>query len=90
LFLPGIRTLNGIYLLHWMTRSKLFTGFTNFGSGPFNNAASGNPSSGTAGHQHKPFTTQQHKMGYDDIIEGEFEERPDQDHQIGGKKGRKP
>jgi len=35
LFLPGIRTLAGVYLLQWMARSKRFTGFTNFGGGPF-------------------------------------------------------
>ena len=90
LFLPGIRTLAGIYLLQWMAKSKRFTGFTNFGSRPFGNAASGNPASGTAGHQHMPFTKQQHKMtDDDDIIEGEFEERLDHDHQISDKKGRK-
>ena len=91
LFMPGIRTLTGVYLLQWMARSKRFTGFTNFGGGPFGNAASGNPASGAAGYQHNPFTKQQHKTrGDDDIIEGEFEERPDRDHQIGNKKGRKP
>ena len=91
LFLPGIRTLAGVYLLQWMARSKHFTGFTNIGNGPFGNAASGNPASSTAGHQHNPFTKQQHKKREDDdIIEGEFEERPDQDHQIVDKKGRKP
>ena len=105
LFLPGIRTLAGIYFLQWMAKSKRFTGFTNFGSRPFGNAASGNAASGnsasdnsasdnsesgTAGHQHMPFTKQQHKMmDDDDIIEGEFEERPDHDHQIGDKKDRK-
>jgi UPF0716 protein FxsA len=91
LFLPGIRTLAGGYLLQRVARSKRFAGFANFGSGPFGKAASGNPASGTAGHQHNPFTKQQHKTrGGDDIIEGEFEERSDQDHQIGDKKGRKP
>ena len=90
LCLPGIRTLASIYLLQWMTKSKRFNGFTNFGSRPFGNAASGNPASGTASHQHMPYNKQQHKMmDDDDIIEGEFEERPDYDHQIGDKKGRK-
>ena len=90
LFLPGIRTLAGIYLLQWIAKSKRFTGFTNFGSKPSGNPASGNPASGTAGHQHTPFTKQQHKMtDDDDIIEGKFEERPDHDHQIGGNKDRK-
>ena len=85
LFLPVIRTLAGVYLLQWMVRSKGFNGFTNFSSGPF-----GNPASGTASRQHKPFTKQQYKMNDDDdIIEGEFEEQPDQDHQIGDKKDRK-
>ena len=91
LFLPGIRTFAGVYLLQWIARSKRFTGFTNFGGGPFDNAASGNPASGAAGHQHNPFAKQQHKTrDDDDIIEGEFEERPDRDHQIGDNKGRKP
>ena len=85
LYLPGIRALASIYLLQWLVKSKRFTGFTNFGSRPFGNAASG-----TTGHQHMPFTKQQHKMtDDDDIIEGEFEERPDHDHQISNKKGRK-
>ena len=90
LYLPGIRTLASIYLLQWLAKSKRFTGFTNFGSKPFGNAASGNAASGTPGHQHMPFTKQQHKMmDDDDIIEGDFEERSDHDHQIGDKKGRK-
>ena len=91
LFLPGIRTLAGVYLLQWMAKSKRFNGFNNIGSGPFGDAASGNPASDTAGHQHNPFAKQQHKKREDDdVIEGEFEERPDQDHRIGDKKGRKP
>ena len=91
LFLPGVRTLAGGFLLQWVARNKRFTGFANFSSGPFGNAASDNPASGNAGDQHNSFTRQQHKTrGEDDIIEGEFEERPYQDHQVGDKKGRKP
>ena len=91
LFLPGIRTLTGVYLLQYMAKSKRFTGFTNFGSGPFGNAASDNLASGTTGQQHRPFEKQQPKMrDDDDIIEGEFEEQPDLDHQISDKKVRKP
>jgi len=90
LFLPGIRTLAGVYLLQWIARSNRFNGFTNFGGAHFGNAASDNPASGSAGHQHNPSTKQQRKTRDDDIIEGEFEERPDQDHQIGDKKVRKP
>ena len=88
LFLPGIRTLSGVYLLQWIARGKRYT---RFGSRPFANAASGNQASGTAGHQRNPFTKQNYeKRDNDDIIEGEFEERPDQDNQVGDKKGRKP
>ena len=91
LFLPRIRTFAGVYLLQWMARSKRFTGFSNFRGGPFGSAASSNPASDAAGHQHNPFTKQQHKtMDDDDIIEGEFEERPDRDHHIGDNKGHKP
>jgi UPF0716 protein FxsA len=90
LFLPGIRTLAGVYLLQRMAKSKRFAGFSSFGSGSFGNAASGNPASGTAGHHHSPFTKQQHEiMDDDDIIEGEFKERPNQNQQIGDKKSRK-
>ena len=81
-----------LFFSNFFTRiySKRFTGFTHFGGGPFGNAASGNPASGAGGHQHNPFT-KQHDAAKDDddIIEGEFEERPDQDHQIGNKKNRK-
>ena len=91
LFLPGIRTFAGVYLLQWMARSKRFTGFSNFRGGPFGSAASSNPASDAAGQRHNPFTEQQHKtMDDDDIIEGEFEERPDRDHHIGDNKGHKP
>ncbi|MDA9874104.1 FxsA family protein [Alphaproteobacteria bacterium] len=90
LFIPGIRTLAGVYLLQWMARNKRFTGFTNFGGASFGKGASSNPASGAAGHHHNPFTKRQYKTTDDDIIEGEFEERPDQDHKIGDKKGRKP
>ncbi len=91
LLIPGIRTLAGVYLLQWMARSKRFTSFTNFGGASFGNAASGNPASGAAGHQHNPFAKQQHKTRDGaDIIAGEFEERPDRDHQIGDNEGRKP
>jgi UPF0716 protein FxsA len=83
LFLPGIRKLVGAYLLQWMARNKRFT---NFGIGPL-----GNQPSDIDGHQRNPFTKQQYKTRDDgDIIEGEFEERPDQDNQISDKKGRKP
>ena len=91
LFLPGIRALAGVYLLQWMAKSKRFTGFTKSSNGPFGNAASGNPASGAAGHQQYHFAKRQHKTTEnDDIIEGKFEEQPDQDQQIGDKKGCKP
>ena len=91
LFMPGIRTLTGVCLLQWMAKNKRFTSFTNFGGASFGNAGLGNPASGAAGYQHNPINKQQHKTrGDDDIIEGEFEERPDRDHQIGDKNGRKP
>jgi UPF0716 protein FxsA len=91
LFLPGIRAFAGGYLLQWVARSKRFTSFANFDNEPFGNAASGSPASGTAGHQRNPFTKQQHETREEgDIIEGEFKERPDQEHQIGDKKDRKP
>jgi UPF0716 protein FxsA len=86
LFLPRVRTLSGVYLLQWMAKNKHFTSFTNFGGAPYGNAASG-----AAGHQHNPFTKRQHKTrDDDDVIEGEFKEQPDQNHQIGNKKDCKP
>ncbi len=59
LFVPGIRTIAGIYLLQWLGRSQRFTSYVHVDSG----------FSGT--------TPRQSRRGDDDdIIEGEFEERP--------------
>ena len=77
LFVPGIRTLAGVYLLQWIASSKRFTGFTSFRGGSF----------GGTGAQHDPFAQhRRHAKADDDIIEGEFEERPDHDHQLGANK----
>ena len=86
LFLPVIRTLAGVYLLQLIARGQRDTSFTNFYNTPF-----GNATSDAAGQRHNPFTKPQHKTSDDDdIIEGEFEERPDQEHQISGKKNQNP
>ena len=83
LFIPGFRTLAGMYLLQWIAKKPHFSSFVNFG---------GNTSTPKKGNHH-PFgfgEQPHHQNDFDDVIEGEFEERPDQDHQIGDKKGRKP
>ncbi len=37
LFIPGVRTIAGIYILNWVTQSQRFTSYVNFGS-RFDNA----------------------------------------------------
>lgn len=87
LFLPGIRTLAGVYLLQWLASSQRFRGFTNVGGG-FGNTRSTHGGSGDG--QHGSFAKQRRYTNPDDdIIEGEFEEKPGDDHQLGNKNGKR-
>ena len=70
LFIPGLRTIAGMYLLQWVARKPSFSGFVNF-SGSASTQRNGN---------HHPFGFSEqsnHQNDFDDAIEGEFEERPE-------------
>ena len=79
LFIPGFRTIVGMYLLQWIAKKPGFTGFVNFGGSPFTREN---------GIQ-DPFRFSEqshHQNDFDDVIEGEFEERPDAKFNIKQKK----
>ncbi|MBL6595822.1 MAG: FxsA family protein [Candidatus Puniceispirillum sp.] len=93
LFLPGFRTLAGVYLLQWLTSSQRFRGFTNvggsFGGGNFSRNSSTH--SDMDNTQPNPFAKhRRYTNSNDDIIEGEFEEKPGNGDQIGNKNGKRP
>ena len=59
-----------MYLLQWLARKPSFSGFVNFGGSTFTR---GNADQGPFG-----FSKQYHHQNdFDDVIEGEFTERPD-------------
>ena len=70
LFIPGFRTIAGMYMLQWVAKKPRFTSFVNFGENAFTRENS----------NQSPFRSREqshHHNDFDDIIEGEFEERPD-------------
>ena len=79
LFIPGFRTTAGIYLLKWLAKKPGLTGFANFGGSAFTRE---NDNRSPAGFDEQP----RHQNNFDDIIEGEFEERPDAKSYINDKK----
>ena len=79
LFVPGLRTMAGIYLLKWVARKPSFTGFVNFSGSTF---TQGNRNQNSYG-----FGEQSNRQNdFDNVIEGEFEERPDPQLNINQKK----
>ena len=79
LFIPGFRTMAGMCLLQWVAKKPSFTGFVNFGGNAFTRE-NGN---------HDPFGFNEqshHQNDLDDVIEGDFEERPDAKFYIKQKK----
>ena len=80
LFIPGFRTLAGMYLLQWIAKKPHFSSFVNFG---------GNTSTPKKGNHH-PFgfgEQPHHQNDFDDVIEGEFKERPEAKSYINQEKG---
>ena len=69
LFIPGLRTIAGMYLLKWVAKKPRFTGFVSFSRGAF---APQNSDKNLFEFNEEPH----HQNDLDDIIEGEFEERP--------------
>ena len=80
LFIPGFRTMAGMYLLQWVAKKPHFASFVNFG-GVTLTRENGNQD---------PFdfnVQPRHQKDFDDVIEGEFEERPHTKSYINQKKG---
>ena len=79
LFIPGFRTIAGMCLLQWVANKPSFTGFVNFDGNAFTR---GNGNQDPFG-----FSEQSHQQNdFDDVIEGDFEERPDAQSYIKQKK----
>ncbi len=79
LFIPGFRTIAGMYLLKWVPKKPSFTGFVKFGEGAFSRE-NGKPDPSRFSEQNR------HNNDFDDVIEGEFEERLDSKPYINHKK----
>ena len=75
LFIPGFRTMAGMCLLKWATKKPSFTGFVNFGGSTFTQETVNQDPFGVSEQS-------QHQNDFDDVIEGEFEERPDAEFYI--------
>ena len=75
LFIPGFRTMTGMCLLQWVAKKPSFTGFVNFGGSAFTRE---NGNQDPFGFSEQPH----HQNDFDDVIEGEFEERPDAEFYI--------
>lgn len=86
LFIPVLRTVFGVHLLRWIGNSDRFTSFVDLGGGYF--TQKGSQHSGQGNRQnHFGFANQhQQRDNSDDIIEGEFEERPYLQSQLQQKK----
>jgi UPF0716 protein FxsA len=80
LFIPGFRTMAGMYLLQWVAKKRHFASFVNFSSGTLTRE---NDQQDPFGFGEQP----RHQKDFDDVIEGEFEERPDAKSYINKKKG---
>lgn len=80
LFIPGFRTIAGMYMLKWVAKKPSFTGFVNFGESAFTQE-NGGP--GPYGFREQP----RYQNDFDNVIEGEFEERPNDKPYINHKKG---
>ncbi len=70
LFIPGFRTIAGMYLLQWVVKKPNVTSFVNFGGSVFRQRNSNQDPFGFSKQAH-------HQTEFDDVIEGEFEDRPD-------------
>jgi len=79
-FIPGLRTIAGMYLLKWVAKKPRSTRFENFGGSAFTR---GNFNQDPFGYSEQ---SNHHNDVYD-VIEGEFEERPDSKSHIKQKKG---
>ena len=79
LFIPGFRTIAGMAILQWVVTKPNFTGFVNFGGSTLKRGNSNQDPFGFSEQSH-------HQNDFDDVIEGEFEERTDAKFYIKQKK----
>ena len=70
----------GMYLLQWVAKKRHFASFVNFSSGTLTRE---NDQQDPFGFGEQP----RHQKDFDDVIEGEFEERPDAKSYINQKRG---
>jgi len=92
LFLPSFRTLAGVYLLQWLASSQQFRGFTNVGGSFGGVSYSRNSSTHNDMDNAQPNPFAKHRRytnSDDDIIEGEFEEKPGNGDQLVNKNGKR-
>lgn len=89
LFIPGARTIAGVFLLRWISKSQQFTSFVNRSGNPFtqgNNRQYGmGDNKGGFGFAKRRYQ----RDDPDDIIEGEFEERPSSQSKLQQEKNKK-
>ena len=79
LFIPGFRTIAGMYMLKWVAKKPNFNGFVNFGGNAWTRE--------NGGAEQYGFNEQsRHQNDFDNVIEGEFEERPNAEPYINHKK----
>ena len=79
LFIPGFRTVAGMCLLQWVAKKPSFSGFVNFGGSAFKRENNNREPFGFNEQSHRQYNS-------DDVIEGEFEERPDAEFYVNQKK----
>ena len=77
LFMPGFRTISGVYLLRWVSNSRRFTSYVNFADVSFTQADRRKPDMND--WKNFPNSSERHDQTNesDIIIEGQAEERPD-------------
>ena len=76
LFIPGLRTIAGVCLLKWISNSRQFSGYANPG-GSAHTQRNGQHSHMDIKQDFFSFVERGHQQeDTNDIIEGEFEERP--------------
>ena len=71
LFVPGLRTLAGIYFITWITTSKRFSGFVNLGGNTHQSAQEQHSRTSTFEFREQ----NHHHTAFGEVIEGDFEEK---------------
>lgn len=75
LFIPGLRTFTGVYFIKWITSTKRFSGFTNISDVAFQAEPNQHYKKDNKNHSYGFNEQNRYEEVFDDIIEGDFEER---------------